>query len=66
MSEYNPPWQTEVVEADQYRCRTIITYSEGAEVRDHIVAAADLTEFYVSMSDPQINEEVVSVEPVDE
>lgn len=55
----------ETVEADRYRCRTIITYTEGAEVREYEIAADELSDWYVSMSDPIHGEEIVSIDPIE-
>ena len=58
-------YEHERLDAERYRCRTIITYSEGAEVREYEIAADELTDWYVSMSDPVHGEEVVSIAPIE-
>lgn len=52
-------------EADEYRCRTVVPYSDGAEVRDYQVSAEELSGLIAELNSPQISETVISVEPVD-
>jgi len=54
----------ETLDAETYRCRTIITYTGDAEVREYEIPAGELTDWYVRMADPQHGEEVVGIDPV--
>jgi hypothetical protein len=59
-----PPSVT--LDAEAYNVRTIITYTEQAELKDYLVPADEMTDFYMTMEDPVHGEEIVTIEPVGE
>jgi hypothetical protein len=52
------------LDAEAYDVRTITPYVDGAEVKNYLVPADDLTAFYLDIEDPNHAEEIVNIEPV--
>jgi len=59
-------YEYETVDAETYQATTVITYTEGAELRRYTISADDLTDFIIDMEAPDHGERLVDIAPADD